>query len=85
MVYKTKCNVLRKEKFSKVTLPCRDFDALTHVLKSSLGTGILAMPVAFRGSGLILGMFTTIIVSVICCHGAYIVVSFSTTVLETVP
>ncbi|XP_044272839.1 proton-coupled amino acid transporter-like protein pathetic isoform X1 [Tribolium madens] len=48
---------------------------LTHLLKSSLGTGILSMPAAFKASGLWLGVFTTILVSLICTHTAYALVS----------
>ncbi|XP_023028306.2 proton-coupled amino acid transporter-like protein pathetic isoform X1 [Leptinotarsa decemlineata] len=49
-----------------------DYAALIHLLKAALGTGILAMPVAFHGSGLVLGIFGTIAVSVVCTHCTYI-------------
>lgn len=54
--------------------PVSDCDTLTHLLKASLGTGILAMPVAFMSAGLVVGIFATIIVAVICTHCAYILV-----------
>ncbi|XP_060520372.1 proton-coupled amino acid transporter-like protein pathetic isoform X2 [Cylas formicarius] len=54
--------------------PVSDCDTLTHLLKASLGTGILSMPAAFQASGLALGIFSTILVSVICTHCAYILV-----------
>lgn len=53
----------------------RDFDALLHVIKSSLGSGILAMPDAFKNSGLIFGLIGTILVGILCTHGTYLIVS----------
>jgi hypothetical protein len=55
--------------------PVTNCDTLTHLLKASLGTGILSMPAAFKASGLVLGIFATIVVSIICTHCAYILVS----------
>lgn len=49
-------------------------DTLTHLLKASLGTGILSMPAAFKSAGLVMGIFSTILVSVICTHCSYILV-----------
>jgi len=54
----------------------RDCDTLTHLLKASLGTGILAMPIAFKSAGLLVGIFATILVAFVCTHCAYILVSF---------
>lgn len=54
----------------------RDCDTLTHLLKASLGTGILAMPIAFKSAGLLVGVFATILVAFVCTHCAYILVSF---------
>lgn len=54
---------------------CRDCDTLTHLLKASLGTGILAMPDAFKNSGLVVGIFATIFVAFLCTYCAYILVS----------
>lgn len=54
--------------------PTTDCDTLTHLLKASLGTGILAMPIAFMYSGLLLGIFATILVAVVCTHCAYVLV-----------
>ncbi|KAJ8945928.1 hypothetical protein NQ318_016756 [Aromia moschata] len=54
--------------------PVSDCDTLTHLLKASLGTGILSMPAAFCASGLVLGIFSTILVAVICTHCSYILV-----------
>lgn len=50
--------------------------SLLHLLKSSLGTGILAMPMAFKNSGLLFGAVGTLIVGFICTHCVHILVSF---------
>ncbi|KAK9508555.1 hypothetical protein O3M35_006089 [Rhynocoris fuscipes] len=54
-----------------------DVGALLHLLKSSLGTGILAMPMAFKNGGLIFGIFGTIIVGYICTHCVHMLVRCS--------
>ncbi|XP_012259669.2 proton-coupled amino acid transporter-like protein pathetic [Athalia rosae] len=54
--------------------PTTDCDTLTHLLKASLGTGILSMPYAFKSAGLIAGIFATVLVSIICTHCAYVLV-----------
>lgn len=46
----------------------------THLLKASLGTGILSMPIAFKYSGLGLGVVATILTAFICTHCSYILV-----------
>lgn len=53
----------------------RDGETLTHILKAAFGTGILAMPVAFKDAGLIGGIFLTLFVAFVCTHCAYILVS----------
>ncbi|EFN88832.1 Proton-coupled amino acid transporter 4, partial [Harpegnathos saltator] len=58
----------------KVDNPTTDCDTLTHLLKASLGTGILAMPIAFKNAGLLVGCFATILVAFVCTHCAYILV-----------
>ncbi|VEN40009.1 unnamed protein product [Callosobruchus maculatus] len=55
--------------------PTTNLNTLTHLLKASLGTGILSMPAAFQAAGLALGIFSTILVSIICTHCAYILVT----------
>ncbi|XP_030381137.1 proton-coupled amino acid transporter-like protein pathetic [Scaptodrosophila lebanonensis] len=51
--------------------------ALAHLLKSSLGTGILAMPLAFRNAGLLFGMIMTLVVGFLCTHCVHILVKTS--------
>lgn len=45
-----------------------------HLLKASLGTGILAMPLAFSYTGFVIGIFATILTALICTHCAYVLV-----------
>lgn len=52
-------------------------DALLHVMKASLGSGILAMPDAFKNSGLLFGLLGTILIGVLCTHGTYLIVKCS--------
>lgn len=46
----------------------RDNDTLIHLLKGSLGTGILAMPNAFFNSGYAVGFVGTIVIGIICTY-----------------
>ncbi|XP_026678309.1 proton-coupled amino acid transporter-like protein pathetic, partial [Diaphorina citri] len=61
----------------KLAHPVTDGETLTHLLKASLGTGILSMPYAFRNAGLTGGIFLTVLVAVICTHCSYILVSMN--------
>lgn len=54
-----------------------DLGALAHLLKSSLGTGILAMPNAIKNGGLLFGGIGTIIIGMICSHCVHILVRTS--------
>ncbi|KAL1396184.1 hypothetical protein pipiens_001242 [Culex pipiens pipiens] len=54
--------------------PTTDGETLTHLLKASLGTGILAMPVAFTYAGLAGGIIATILTALVCTHCAYVLV-----------
>lgn len=51
--------------------------SLIHLLKSSLGTGILAMPVAFKNAGLLFGAIGTVVIGLICTHCVHILVKTS--------
>lgn len=51
--------------------------ALIHLLKSSLGTGILAIPSAFMEAGLVVGLVGTLIIGFICTHTIHILVQAS--------
>ncbi|KAF5270108.1 hypothetical protein FQA39_LY08520 [Lamprigera yunnana] len=57
--------------------PTSTVGSLIHILKSSLGTGILAMPNAFKNAGLLFGFVATIAVGYICTYSIHILVSAS--------
>ncbi|XP_049777590.1 proton-coupled amino acid transporter-like protein CG1139 [Schistocerca cancellata] len=61
----------------QVERPVSDVGALMHLLKCSLGTGILAMPMAFRSAGLAVGLVGTALVGYICTHCVHILVDCS--------
>ncbi|XP_045479398.1 proton-coupled amino acid transporter-like protein CG1139 [Harmonia axyridis] len=48
--------------------------ALIHILKSSMGTGILAIPMAFMYAGLVVGFIGTMLVGFLCAHTIHILV-----------
>jgi len=50
---------------------------LAHLLKSSLGSGILAMPMAFKNAGLLFGLVGTLVVGFLCTHCVHILVRTS--------
>lgn len=52
----------------------RNSETMFHLLKGSLGTGILAMPNAFRNAGYIPGAVGTIIIGVICTYCIHLLV-----------
>ncbi|XP_063224888.1 proton-coupled amino acid transporter-like protein pathetic [Bacillus rossius redtenbacheri] len=60
-----------------VELPNSDCGSLAHLVKCSLGTGILAMPHAIRSAGLLLGPVVTVLVGVLCAHCVHMLVSSS--------
>lgn len=49
--------------------------SLAHLLKSSLGTGILAMPAAFKNAGYLVGGVGTLILGFVCTYSVHILVS----------
>ncbi|CAB0032727.1 unnamed protein product, partial [Trichogramma brassicae] len=58
----------------KLTHPTTDADTLIHLLKGSLGSGILAMPMAFKSAGLFFGLFATFFIGAICTYCVHILV-----------
>ncbi|XP_068632396.1 proton-coupled amino acid transporter-like protein pathetic [Battus philenor] len=57
--------------------PTSNFDTMIHLLKGNIGTGILAMPDAFKNAGLFFGVFGTLIMGAICTHCMHILVQCS--------
>ncbi|KPJ06081.1 Proton-coupled amino acid transporter 4 [Papilio machaon] len=53
------------------------FGALAHLLKASLGSGVLAMPLAFKNAGLLVGVIGTLIIGFICGHVIHVLVKTS--------
>ncbi|XP_969657.2 proton-coupled amino acid transporter-like protein pathetic isoform X2 [Tribolium castaneum] len=58
----------------KLDHPTSDLDTLIHLLKGSLGSGILAMPMAFANAGLFFGLFCTFAIGSICTYCVHILV-----------
>ncbi|XP_053687700.1 proton-coupled amino acid transporter-like protein CG1139 [Sabethes cyaneus] len=61
----------------RVRKPTSSTGTLIHLIKSSLGTGILAMPLAFRNGGLLFGILGTALVAAIYAHCVHLLVSTS--------
>lgn len=58
----------------KVEHPTSDTETFIHLLKGSLGSGILAMPMAFMNAGLWFGLIATLIVGAVCTYCVHILV-----------
>lgn len=54
--------------------PTNNWETLVHLLKCSLGTGILAMPQAFARSGLVTGIVATVLVGALVTHCLHVLV-----------
>lgn len=65
-----------------VTHPTSTVGSFFHLLKSSLGSGLLAMPAAFKHIGIIPGVFGTALVALIATHCVHILVSTSRALCE---
>lgn len=51
-----------------------NWETLIHLLKCSLGTGILAMPQAFARAGLVTGVVATVVVGALVTHCLHVLV-----------
>ncbi|KAH8378789.1 hypothetical protein KR009_001364, partial [Drosophila setifemur] len=58
----------------KVEHPTSDLETFVHLLKGSLGSGILAMPMAFSHAGLWFGLVATFLVGTLCTYCVHILV-----------
>lgn len=54
-----------------------DLDTLAHLLKGSLGSGILAMPMGFLNAGLWFGLVATFVIGFICTYCVHLIVKCS--------
>ncbi|XP_014211868.1 proton-coupled amino acid transporter-like protein pathetic isoform X2 [Copidosoma floridanum] len=68
------CDLYNPFENRRLTHPTSDVDTLIHLLKGSLGTGILAMPAAFKSAGLFFGLFATFFIGAICTYCVHILV-----------
>ncbi|XP_055586977.1 proton-coupled amino acid transporter-like protein CG1139 [Uranotaenia lowii] len=64
-------------KHRDVKKPTSTIGTLLHLIKGSLGTGILAMPLAFKNGGLVFGFIGTALVAVIYAHCIHLLVGTS--------
>ncbi|XP_001606233.2 proton-coupled amino acid transporter-like protein CG1139 [Nasonia vitripennis] len=55
-------------KHREVQHPTTFWETLFHLMKGSLGTGILAMPKAFENAGYVVGTIGTIIIGLLCTY-----------------
>ncbi|KOB73934.1 Amino acid transporter, partial [Operophtera brumata] len=55
-------------------IACSNLETLIHLVKCSLGTGILAMPQAYARAGMVTGVVGTVVAGVIVTHCLYVLV-----------
>lgn len=49
----------------------RNAETLIHLMKGSLGTGMLAMPIAFKNAGIVDGLIGCALISFIASYGMH--------------
>ena len=57
-------------------------ETLMHMVKANIGTGLLAMPLAFKSSGILLGTFGLMFMGAICLHCIHILLKSYKYVVE---
>ncbi|RZF38923.1 hypothetical protein LSTR_LSTR016422 [Laodelphax striatellus] len=62
--------------------PTTDLETLIHLLKGSLGTGILAMPLAFANAGLLFGLIATFLIGFLCTYCIHVLVNCAHVLLK---
>ncbi|XP_063701113.1 proton-coupled amino acid transporter-like protein CG1139 [Culicoides brevitarsis] len=58
------------------------FGALAHMVKSMLGAGLFAMPLAIKHCGLVLGTILALLITFLCGHGMHLIVKVSRIMCE---
>ncbi|XP_046587245.1 proton-coupled amino acid transporter-like protein CG1139 isoform X1 [Neodiprion lecontei] len=58
----------------EVEHPTTNSETLLHLLKGSLGTGILAMPMAFKNAGYAVGLVGTLAIGLLCTYCIHLLV-----------
>ncbi|EAT42635.1 AAEL005855-PA [Aedes aegypti] len=61
----------------KIKKPNTTIGSFIHMIKGSLGTGIMAMPLAFKNGGLIFGSIGTVVICVLYAHFVHLLVHTS--------
>lgn len=57
-----------------IDAPTTNTETLIHMLKGSLGTGILAMPDAFKNAGMLNGLVFTVLIGILCTYCLHMLV-----------
>lgn len=60
--------------YRKVEHPTSNSETLIHLLKGCLGTGILAMPEAFKNAGMVNGLVFTFVIGALCTYCLHVLV-----------
>ncbi|XP_050519736.1 proton-coupled amino acid transporter-like protein CG1139 isoform X2 [Daktulosphaira vitifoliae] len=74
IIISSDCNPLLNRQIEN---PTSNLDTMIHLLKGNIGTGILAMPDAFRNSGWFVGLICTALLGAICTHCMHVLVRCS--------
>lgn len=61
----------------KIKKPNSTIGSFIHIIKGSLGTGIMAMPLAFKNGGLLFGSIGTVVICALYTHIIHLLVSTS--------
>lgn len=57
-----------------ISTPMTNLECIMHLLKGMLGTGILAMPVAYKNGGLWVAFVIVFVIGIICTHCMHVLV-----------
>jgi hypothetical protein len=64
-----------KSKGAASELGTTNLETLMHMIKANIGTGVLAMPLAFKNAGLLLASISLWIMAIICVHCMHILLN----------